>query len=86
MFLGSFLLGQVITFGVAWTPDVGQPGITASTLTLRHDDGTTLGPLAGLGAANAWAVTAEPTKRGRWRVSWETTPEGGITSDDIYVS
>lgn len=86
MFLGGFLLGQTITFGVTWTPDVGQPAISGSTLTLRHSDGTVVGPIDGVGAGNVWSTVVEPTKTGRWEVQWVTTPDGGVTDDEIYVS
>lgn len=85
-FLGGFLLGESIRFGITWVPAPGEPGISGSSLTLTHDDGTTLGPLAATGAANDWLVVTEPTKRGGWHVAWTSTPEGGITNDAIYVS
>ena len=86
MFLGGFLLGQTISFTVTWVPDVGQPGITGSSLTLTHNDGTVIGPIVGGGAGNVWAASVEPTKRGSWTAAWETDPDGGVTSDSIYVS
>jgi hypothetical protein len=86
-FLGGFLLGQVVAFTVTWSPAPGEPSIAGSDLTLTHNDGTIIGPItAQEDATNVWTALAEPTKKGSWRVSWGSTPEGGITHDTIYVS
>lgn len=87
-FLGSFLLGQTVTFTVTWTPAPDQPTITGSSFTLTHvESGEAIGPSAASSVGvNAWAVVAKPTKRGNWAVACTTTPEGGVTSDEIYVS
>ena len=86
-FLGRFLLGQTVRLSVTWNPLPGEPPISASSVTITHEEtDTVIGPTVGAGALNEWSAEVEPTLRGNWRVEWGSTPEGGLTSDRIYVS
>jgi hypothetical protein len=87
VFLGGFLLGQMVRLSIVWTPAPGEPAISATSVLVTHvETGETIGPLAAALSGGEWVTTVEPTKRGTWRCDWATTPDGGVYSGRIYVS
>lgn len=85
-FLGAFVAGQAIRITVTWTPDAGST-VTGSTMTCTHPDGTQV-VVAGVaaGPTDAWRADVTLSKRGRWKVRWETAPVGGAREDVLYIS
>jgi hypothetical protein len=86
-YLGSVPVDAAITIRVAWTPAAGSPPITDSTLTLIHEDrSTVLAPVVGTpDGPNAWKVSTALPRSGRWRVRWATAPTGGLSDDVLYA-
>lgn len=85
-YLGSHELGQELTIEVVWVPAPESVNIGNATLTLVHDDGTVLGPLAAdTFGANSFRVVVTPPKGGNWRVRWNSIPPGAATDDRVYV-
>lgn len=84
--LGTFQKGALVTFRVVWTPESNSPNIVGSVLTLTSPSGAKVEPPVESEAdPNTYVARALLAQAGRWRVTWSTTPAGGVQQDLLVV-